>query len=305
MLSEAIARYVALHRAMGFKFNNQDRSLRNFAAFAEPRGDGYVRTETVLAWATQAPSAAQRRGRLLVVRRFAQHMQAEDKRYEVPPANAFGRAKRQPRLPHIYAPDEIRLLLQAAAQLTPVGSMRPATYVTLFALIASTGLRVSEALALQLDHVTPDGLRIAQTKFRKSRLVPLHPTAQQGLGRYLIRRRQVGGTSRFLFISLWGSGLAYSIVYPVFLELMRSIGLRGGPGSSGPCMHDLRHTFAVRALEQCTGSEEEIRRQVLALATYLGHTHPSDTYYYLRATPKLLEGIARAGEQRFQEGGCP
>jgi integrase len=305
MLSEAITRYVALHRAMGFKFNNQDRLLRNFATFAEPRGDGYVHTETVLAWAAQAPSAAQRRGRLLVVRRFAQHMQAEDKRYEVPPAYAFGRAKWQQRMPHIYTPEEIRLLLQAAAQLTPVGSIRPTTYVTLFALIASTGLRISEALALQLDHITPAGLRIEQTKFRKSRLVPLHPTSRQGLDRYLARRRQVGGTSRSLFISLWGTGLAYSTVYPVFLELMRSIGLRGGPGRPGPCIHDLRHTFAVRVLETCTGGEEEIGRQILALATYLGHTHPSDTYYYLQATPKLLEGIARAGEQQFQKGGRP
>ncbi|MGH8244326.1 MAG: tyrosine-type recombinase/integrase [Steroidobacteraceae bacterium] len=237
------------------------------------------------------------------MRRFAQHMQAEDERYEVPPANAFGRATRQPRMPHPYTPDEIRLLLHAAAPLTPIGSIRPTTYVTLFALIASTGLRLSEALALQLDHLTPAGLLIEQTKFRKSRLVPLHPTAQQGLHRYLVRRRQVGGTCRSLFVSLWGTSLTYSTVYPVFLELMRSIGLRGAPGSPGPCIHDLRHTFAVRALEQCTGSEAEIRRQVLALATYLGHAHPSDTYYYLQATPKLLEGIARAGERLFHEGG--
>jgi integrase len=242
---------------------------------------------------------------LLVVRRFAQHMQAEDKRYEVPPATAFGRPKRQRRMPHLYTPEDIRLLLQAAMQLTPIDSMRPTTYVTLFALIASTGLRISEALALQLDHITPAGLLIEQTKFRKSRLVPLHLTAQQGLDRYLARRKQVGGTCRALFLSLWGTGLSYSTVYPVFLEWMRSIGLRGGPGRPGPCLHDLRHTFAVRVLEKCTGGEQEIGRQVLALATYLGHAHPSDTYYYLQATPKLLEGIARAGERLFQEGGRP
>jgi len=303
MLSEAITRYIALHHAMGFKFRNQAGVLHHFAVFAEPRGDDYVRTETVLAWAAEAPSAAGRRGRLLVVRRFAQHMQAEDQRYEVPSAHAFGRAQRQRRMPHIYTPDDIRLLLHAAAQLTPIGSIRPLTYVTLFALIASTGLRISEALALQLDQLTPAGLLIAQTKFRKSRLVPLHPTAQQGLHRYMVCRRQVGGTSRSLFVSLWGTGLTYSTVYSVFLDLMRSSGLRGGPGSPGPCIHDLRHTFAVRALEQCPGSEEEIGRHVLALSTYLGHAHPSDTYYYLQATPKLLEGIARAGERLFHEGG--
>ncbi len=237
------------------------------------------------------------------MRRFAQHMQAEDERYEVPPAHAFGRAPRQPRMPHISTPDDIRLLRHAAAQLTPIGSMRPTTSVTLFALIASTGLRISEALARQLDHLTPAGLRIEQTKFRKSRLVPLPPTAQQGLPRYVVRRRQVGGTCRSLFVSLWETRLTYSTVYPVFLELMRSIGWRGAPGSPGPCMHDLRHTCAVRALEQCTGSEAAIRRQVLALATSLGPAQPSATSYYLQATPKLLEGIARAGERLFQEGG--
>lgn len=183
--------------------------------------------------------------------------------------------------------------------------MRPTTYVTLFARIASTGLRISEALALQLDQITPAGLRMAQTQCRKSRLVPLHPPTQQGLDRSLGRRRQVGGTSRSLCLSLWGTGLTYSTVSPVFLELLQSIGLRSGPGSPGPCMHDLRHTFAVRVLEQCTGGEEEIRRQVLALATDLGHAHPSDTSSSLQATPKLLEGIARAGERLFQEGGRP
>jgi integrase len=172
-----------------------------FAAFAEARNERDVRTETVLTWAAEAPSTTGRRGRWRVGRRFAQPMQAEDERYEVPPATACGRATRQPRLPHIYPPDDIRRLLHAAAHRPPIGSMRPTTSGTLVALIASAGLRISEALALQLDHLPPAGLRIEQTKCRKSRLVPLHPTAQQGLHRYWGRRRQVGGTCRSLFVS--------------------------------------------------------------------------------------------------------
>jgi|APFre7841882724_1041349.scaffolds.fasta_scaffold10046_4 integrase len=302
MLVEDITRYVELRRAMGFKFRVPAYLLRHFARFAESRGDGVVRTETVLAWATEAPSAAQRRSRLLVVRRFALSMQAEAAHHEIPPADAFGRPTRNRRMAYIYTPDDIRRLLRAAAQLTPKGSLRPTTYVTLFSLLVSTGLRISEALALQFDGITSDGLLIQHSKFRKSRLVPLHPTAREGLDRYLARRRYVGGDDRSLFVSMWGTRLSYSTVCSVFLKLTRSIDLRGGPWTTGPCIHDFRHTFAVRALEACQGGKEEIARHMLALSTYLGHAHPSDTYYYLQATPKLMEETACAGETLFRGG---
>ncbi len=303
MLSDDCTHYVELRRAMGFKVRLQSCLLRHFTAFAEARGDSYVRTETVLAWAAETPSAAQRRDRLLLVRRFALLMQAEDERYEVPPAHTFGRSKRARRVPHIYTPEEVRCLLNAAAELTPKDSIRPTTYVALFALIVSTGLRISEALALRFDDITPAGLVIRHTKFRKSRLVTLHTSAERGLERYLTVRRRFGGSDPSVFVSLWGTGLSYSTAYAVFLKLMRSIGLRGSPGTPGPCIHDLRHTFAVRALEQSEGTgSEEVARHVLALSTYLGHAHPSDTYWYLQATPKLLESISRAGEALFNGG---
>jgi integrase len=302
MLTENITRYIELFRALGFKFRVQSYLLHHFARFAKPRGDCTVRSETVLAWASEAPSASQRRLRLLVVRRFSLFMQAEGLLHEVPPADAFGRPTRNRRKPHIYTLDEVQRLLGAASELTPTGSLRPATYVTLFSLLVSTGLRISEALALQFDDVTRDGLLIRNTKFRKSRLVPLHATVRAGLDRYLSRRRQVGGDDRSLFISMWGTRLAYPTVCAVFLELTRSVGLRGGPGTPGPCMHDFRHTFAVRALEACHGAKDEIARHMLALSTYLGHAHPSDTYYYLQATPKLMEETARAGEALFRGG---
>jgi integrase len=302
MLNADIDRYVELHRAMGLKFRLQAGLLRHFAAFAEPRGDCWVRTETVLAWAAEAPSAAQRRNRLLVVRRFSLQMQAEDARYEAPPALAFGKPKRERRMPHIYSSNEIQRLLREAARLTPKGSIRPATYVALLSLIAATGLRISEALALELSDFTNAGLVVRNTKFRKSRLVPLHATARRGLERYLRKRQRIGGASSSFFVSMWGAGLSYSTVYSVFLQLMRSAGLRQGPGSPGPCIHDLRHTFAARALEQCSGDGSEVARHVLALSTYLGHAHPSDTYWYLQATPKLMERVGRCAEALFEGG---
>lgn len=120
-----------------------------------------------------------------------------------------------------------------------------------------------------------------------------------GLERYLALRVKRCVTDTSLFLSLWDKGLSYSRVNAVFLELMRSLGFRRGPGTSGPCMHDLRHTFAVRALESAEGDDEDIARHILALSTYLGHAHPSDTYWYLQATPKLMAGISEAVEHFF------
>jgi integrase len=303
MLKDDVDRYIELRRAMGFKLRVQSGLLHSFATFATQRGDGHVRTETVLAWSAQAPSATQRRNRLQVVRGFARQLKAEDERHEVPPADAFGRPKRTRRMPHIYSSDEIRRLLEAAFELTPRGSIRPMAYGTLIALLAAAGLRVSEALALQLDDVTPSGLVVRCTKFRKSRLVPLHPTAKSGLDRYLALRAQISSADRSVFVSLRGTAIAYQTVNAVFLGLARSIGMRREAKSGpGPRLHDLRHTFAVRALESCRGDESEIRRHILALSTYLGHAHPSDTYWYLHATPKLMAEIACAGEALFNGG---
>ena len=304
MLTEDVSRYVELHQELGFKFRLQASLLRNFARFAGKNGDTFTRSSTALSWASEAPSVEQRRERLAVVRRFARRMQIEDVRHEVPPAKAFGRMTRRRRIPHIYTPDEIRMLIEAASRLGPPDSIRGPVHATLFSLLASTGLRISEALALQFDDVVADGLVVRNTKFRKTRLVPLHPSARAGMERYLVLRIQRSTIDRSIFLSLRDTGLKYARVNAVFLELMRSIGLRGKPGTPGPCIHDLRHTFAVRAFEGCRGrSGDQIARHILALSTYLGHAHPSDTYWYLQATPTVMEGISLAGEKLFMEVG--
>lgn len=296
MLSQDLARYVDLHRAMGFKFRTQSLLLRSFVRFAERNGDELVHSTRVLEWAAQAPSPPQRHNRVATVRRFALAMHAEDPRHELPPAEAFGRAWFKRCLPHIYSSEQIADLLSAASRLSPHGSIRPATYTTLFALLAATGLRVSEALALKLDDLTEDGLLIRATKFRKNRLVPLHQTARCALLRYLQQRGRVRSTSVAFFISLKGTALSYPTVNATFLSLSRFIGWRAARGHRGPRIHDLRHTFAVRALERCAGDARAVARQATALSTYLGHTHVSDTYWYLQATPLLMGQIAEAGE---------
>jgi integrase len=250
----------------------------------------------------RAPSSAQRRNRLLTVRRFALAMRAEDARYEIPAVEALGGRCRKRRIPHIYTPDEITRLVRAAARMPPQGLIRPLMYATLFGLLAATGLRVSEALALRLEDITEDGLIIRQGKFHKSRLVPLHDTTRDALDAYLSARARLGTFDTGLFVSTSGTAPAYSTVVATFLRLARSIGLRGEPGQRGPRIHDLRHTFAVRSLEQCRQTREEVARHIVALSTYLGHAHVTDTYWYLQATPFLMERIAEAGETLYRGG---
>ncbi|ASP69724.1 tyrosine-type recombinase/integrase [Sinorhizobium meliloti] len=296
MLSQLLADHAALHQALGFKFRTPGVLLRNFVAFAEHRGEHVITTATVHEWALQAPSPEQRRNRLLTVRRFALSLHAEDPRHEVPSADLFGRASRKRRTPYIYSPEEIRRLIDAARRLGPDDSIRSLTYATMFGLIAATGMRVSEAIAIRLHDVTDDGLIIAQTKFKKSRLLPLHTTTRRALDGYLATRLKAASQSDALFISHQGTPLAYPTVITVFLQIIRSIGLRGAPGSRGPRIHDLRHTFAVRSLERCAHDSQAVARHITALSTYLGHAHVTDTYWYLQSTPELMAHMSEAGE---------
>ena len=242
------------------------------------------------------PSPPQRRNRLLTVRRLALSLRAEDPRHEVPASDAIGRGLFERRTPHIYSPDDVTALMKAATGLKPTGSIRPLAYSTLFGLIAATGMRISEALALRLDDVTEDGLLIRETKFHKSRLLPLHDTTRRALNAYLSVRRRLGTLDGALFVSNTGAAPAYPTVVATFLRIARSIGLRGAPGERGPRIHDLRHSFAVRSLESCRPDRDAVARHIVALSTYLGHGHVTDTYWYLEATPILMRQIAQVSE---------
>jgi len=301
MLSRDLAHYIDQKRSLGFKFNWQNVVLRSFVMFAKERGDRYIRNTRVLAWAAEASSPEHRRTRLLTVRRFALALHAENARHQVPAADALGHARVKRRPPYIYSPDEIERLLLAAAALKPAGSIRPVMYATLLGLIAATGIRIAEALRLELDDVTADGLVIRESKFRKSRLLPLHATTRQALDRYLIARREVPSGDA-LFISIAGKPLPYNTVRRIFLQLLDRTRLQGVHAGRDPRIHDLRHTFAVRSLEQCRHDRTAVARHIVALSTYFGHTHVTDTYWYLQATPVLMGQIAEAGEALLMGG---
>jgi integrase len=302
MLRQRIDAYLALRRAVGFRLTTEEHLLHDFARWASDRRETHVRTQTATEWAATARSTWQRERRLRAVAGFARHARAEDPLHEVPPIFVFGRRHVRPR-PHIYAPDEIGRLLDAASRLPATWPLRPQVFTTLFGLLASTGLRVSEALGLRFGDVTRDGLVIRKTKFNKTRLVPLHETAASALARYLDLRRRRSTVTDHVFVSPKGDRLPLSTVHKWFLRLTRETGLRSGPGTPGPRIHDLRHTFAVRALEACPHDGSPAGWRVRALSTYLGHSNLADTCWYLHATPDLLRGVADACE-RFLDGGA-
>jgi integrase/recombinase XerD len=295
MLTSAIDRYLELRRALGYKLITEERMLRCFAGFAKACGDSHVVSETVLAWAARSTTARQRDKRTRVVIGFARFVHAEDPRHAIPPPPLPSAAHTRP-LPHIFSPQEIVQLMTAAAHLPPEASLRPLTFSTLFGLLACTGLRISEALSLRLDDLRPDGLIIRETKFQKSRLLPLHATTTCALNRYLERRLCVVGKSDHLFVSLKGTPVCYETASRTFRHLCASAGLDGVPPVRRPRLHDLRHTVAVRALEACPHVRDDVTAHMLALSTYLGHCSARGTYWYLQSSPQLMQDVAGAAQ---------
>jgi integrase len=302
MLITHVERYVALHRSLGLRFDTQERLLTLYARFASAAGDAFVTTQRVRAWASNASSPGQARVRYDTVRRFAAFLKAEDGRHEAPPAGAFGQGRRPRPAPYLLTLGEIAAIMTAALALPPHGMVSPLTYHHLFGLLAATGLRISEAVALKRDDLTDEGLIVRRGKFGKSRLVPLHPSTRAALGRYLAARDRLGAGGDDLFVVKHGRAPTKTRVYCVFVRLARALGIRGALGARGPRLHDLRHSFAVRSLEACAPDPAAVTRHMLALSTYMGHADVAATYWYLQATPVLLNGIAAAAEQAFAGG---
>src|SRR5262245_4556057 len=299
MLIEAVESYLNVRHAAGYDLQYDGNVLRKFSQFGAARREQHVFVPTAIEWASLASSPGERSRRLRALIRFARYAKAEDDRHEIPPDGVFGYHKNR-RIPFIFSGADISHIIEQAMHLGPSGSLRPHTFATLFALLSATGMRVSETLALRLTDITSDGLIIRKTKFRKSRLVPLHATAVAGLDRYLARRRQVSSDDDHLFVSLNGHGFCYETVRSVFHKLVQAAGLVGSDRRK-PHIHGLRHTFAVRALEACPCDRYHVGRHILALSTYMGHAHVADTCWYFEATPQLLSDIAKAWEA-FVEG---
>jgi integrase/recombinase XerD len=300
LMIAAIERYLATRRASGFSLSNVEYRLRSFARFAAVRQETHVRSATAIDWASESGSVAQRHTRYQTICSFATYVRLEDSRHEFPPPNHFGYRKTR-RMPYIYSKADIERLILAATQLAPVNSLQPLTYVALISLLASTGLRISEALHLLISDITPQGLLIRRTKFKKTRMVPLHETAVEGLHRYMTSRKRFRTGGDHVFVSNSGDPLCYVRVYEMFRKLLKSANFQPQNGR-WPRIHELRHTFAARALESSPAGRRSIGQHMLALATYMGHVNIDSTFWYLNATPDLMHDIAVAGES-FLHGG--
>ena len=269
-LAESVTPYVAFKRASGLSFKQQERMLDSFAAQAGACGERFVRAETALAWASQAASPRRKRQRLQVVRGLAVYLHAEDERHEIPHRDALGRTSPHRPPPRLLTWPQIGQIMQAALDLPPAGSITPVTFHYLIGLLAATGLRRAEATSLQLADATPDGLRIRNAKFGRSRLVPLHVSVRAALDRYLRTRLQHGSADEHLFILASGGPVSPVHLTQTFIRLTRQLGLRGGPGEPGPRLHDLRHYSESRIIPSWRwnlGGARTFVRTVLGIIT--------------------------------------
>ena len=289
--------YVAGRKALGLSFREQERILMRYAEFADARGDRFVRADSVLDWAGTATSVREAQKQLRIVRAMAVFLHVGDTRHEVPHRDALGRPRRHRPPPRIPSPEEIRKIMQEAMFLPPAGTLTPLTFHHVIGLMACTGLRRSEATGLLLGDLGPDGLMVRNAKNRRDRLVPLHESARHALNDYLVVRKRRGGPDEHLFVLASGQPVRPDYLTRTFVLLARKAGVRGGPGEPGPRLHDLRHGFAVSALEGCiSSSRKDVGRHMLALSTTLGHAGVKNTFWYLEATPVLMRQVSEAAE---------
>lgn len=296
-----------LRHALGYQLRGVARLLRSFVAFAEQEGAAHVTTDLALRWAQQPPGAqpATWAARLGVVRRFAVWLSASDRRTEVPPVGLLPGRYRRPR-PYLYSDAEIEGLIRAAGRRPSAAGRKGRTCATLCGLLAVTGMRLSEVLALERED--GDGeqgvLRIRRSKFGKSRLVVVQESTRHVRAAYARERDRVvpRPAGAAFFLSERGRRVTEWNRRYTFAKVARQVGLRSATNDDrhgrGPRLHDRRHRFAAGTLLNWYRTGIDVEREIPKLATYLGHVHVNETYGYLEAVPALLELATRRLESR-------
>jgi integrase/recombinase XerD len=296
-LRDALDEYLSLRRALGFKLKNAGRLLGQFVDYLEARGIDTVTTQDAFAWASLPAEASShwRALRLSVVRGFAAYLHTVDPTVQVPPAGLVSSGVCRA-TPYLYSTAEISSLLHAATELRPC--LRAATYQSLIGLLAVSGIRIGEGIALDVDDLDThaDLLLVREAKFAKSRLVALHPTTTRALAQYLDLRAELcpRPASSALFASTVGTRLHHSNVNLTFASLLHRVGITRRSALCRPRIHDLRHSFATASLLDAYASGADVATMMPRLATYLGHSDPKHTFWYLSAAPELM---AMAGQR--------
>lgn len=304
VLARHLSDYLAMRRALGFKLERPGALMAQFVDYLDEAGAAVITIDAALAWAAR-PEGASRywwSRRLAAARLFAKYMASIDPATEVPPADLLA----SPILratPFIYSPADIAALMAAARDSTSV-PLIAATYATLIGLLAVTGMRVGEAISLDRDDVDLDEgvLEVRQGKFGKSRELVLHPSTVTAMRDYAALRDRAARPWRTpaWFVSSRGSRLIYKNVHYRFHQLTRAAGLAPQSPACRPRIHDLRHTFAVTTVLGWYRSGADVQARLPLLSTYLGHVDPGSTYWYLTATPELMQAVSRRLEQAGQ-----
>ena len=304
-LRQHAEQYLAMRRALGFKLTTFGENLFSFVGYLEQHDVPVITTTAAVAWATGTKHSTDQvywSRRLMVVRIFARHLSVLDPATEVPPADILPHHYRRI-TPHLYTPDELAALLAAADRLRP--ALRAATYRTFISLLAVTGLRTGEACHLdQADVDLVDGvLTVRDSKFGKSRQVPIHASTVAALRDYDRRRDEwcpEPDTPAF-FVSTCRTRLDERNIPRTFARLVNAAGLTVASGQRRPRLHDLRHSFATATLLDWYRNGADVQARLPQLSTYLGHADPKSTYWYLTGTPQLLALAAARLERTFAD----
>lgn len=295
---DLVNEYLTFRRRLGYQLTVEGKELLLFARYAGQVGHrGPPTTELAVRWAksSRTSSPYYRAKRFESVRRFAKYRSLFEPQTEIPPRHLLGPVRCQRRA-YVYSPAEIAALLGAAGKMTPVGGRRPRTFVTLFGLLVTTGLRIAEALNLRVGDadLAAGVLTVKQTKFRKSRLVPLHPSTVRALRRYreFLNSADADPPAAPFFPAAPGRPLNYGQARHGFEQLRRVLGWTGTADRRPPRLHDFRHTFAVRNLLRWSAEKGNPERKIYTLSVYLGHAQVTDTYWYLSAVPELFAVVS-------------
>lgn len=301
-MGQALDGYLDLRRGLGFRLAREEKLLRQYIAWAEDRGAVTVTADDALAWAVLPGRDASRwqRMRLSAVRGFARYLATLDPAAEIPPSGVLPAGRRRA-VPYLYSDADITALMAQARQLrTP---LRPATFATLAGLLAVSGIRIGEAIALDDSDFDPERqlLLVRNAKFGRDRLLPLHPSAASAIQEYRDFRDQVfpRPVSEALLVSSTGTRLRHDNISVTFTRMARQAGLAPRPGGARPRIHDARHSFAVATLLGWLRDGASVAERLPLLSAYLGHADPSDTFWYLQASPELLAEASR----RLESGG--
>lgn len=294
-LSAELDRYLTIRRALGFKLARAELLLADYLCYLGTIGADTITTDNAVAWATLPPNGSSSwwGQRLSVVRAFARHLHAIAPAHQIPPAGLLP-ARSHRAVPYLYSDADIAALMTAARQLR--SPLRAATFETLVGLLAVSGLRIGEALRLDRYDVDLDEgvLHVRQTKFNKSREVPLHASTVASLAAYARHRDKLCLRPRdpAFFVSVAGTRVLYCNFHLGWLDLVHRAGLQPRSATCRPRPHDARHSFAVRTLLGWYRDGLDVEAHMPLLSTYLGHVHPANTYWYLSAAPELLSLVA-------------